>query len=130
MEISDDPWMPIVISDDFLVRVSFIHSQTSYLFLLPFLTQYNGYNIDSIQTRQLLITQLSKTLAYFESFPESNLRDIFTLCGKNLEDSRNFAVRGYLLLIRKDYITRMHVLAINLAERLSHETSLKNSEDS
>ena len=49
------------------------------------------------------------------SFLESNSPDILALCETNLDDSidfGNFAVRGYLPLIRKDSITPMHGLAV------------------
>ena len=49
------------------------------------------------------------------SFLESNSPDILALCETKLDDSidsGNFSVTGYLPLIRKDSITRVHGLAI------------------
>ena len=56
-----------------------------------------------------------------ESFLESNSPNILALCETNLDDSidsANFSVRGYLPLIRKDYITHMHGLAVYVKEGL------------
>ena len=66
---------------------------------------------------------------------ESNSPDILALCDTNLDDSidsDNFSVRGYLPLIRKDFGTHMHGLAIYLKEGLpfARELSLENSADS
>ena len=70
-----------------------------------------------------------------ESFLESNSPDILALCGTNLDDSvdsGNFSVRGYLPLIRKDFITYMHYLADYVKEGLplARDLSLENSPDS
>ena len=66
------------------------------------------------------------------SFLESNSLDIFALCETNLDDlidSDNFSVRGYLPLIRKDFITHMHSLAVYVKEGLpfAPDLSLENS---
>ena len=56
-----------------------------------------------------------------ESLHESNSPNILALCEANLDDSidsYNFSVRGYLPLIRKDFITDMHGLAVYLKEGL------------
>ena len=56
-----------------------------------------------------------------ESFFESNSPDILAICEANLDDlidSGNFSERGYLPLIRKDYITHMHGLAVYVKEGL------------
>ena len=47
-------------------------------------------------------------------------------------DSGSFSVRGYLPLIRKDYITHMHGFAVYVKERLPivRDLSLSNSADS
>ena len=50
-----------------------------------------------------------------ESILESNSPDILALCETNLDDSidsRNFSLRGYLPLIRKDASTHLHGLAV------------------
>ena len=61
--------------------------------------------------------------------------DILALCKTNLDDSidsSNFSVRGYLPLIRKDYIVHMHGLTVYLKEGLPFalDLSLENSVDS
>ena len=56
-----------------------------------------------------------------ESFLESNSPNILALFETNLDgaiDSGNFCVRGYLPLMRKDYITHMHGLAVYVKEGL------------
>ena len=70
-----------------------------------------------------------------ESFLESNSVGILALCETNVDDlfdSGNFSVRGYLPLIRKDFITDRHGLAIYLKERLpfARYLSLENFADS
>ena len=70
-----------------------------------------------------------------ESFLKSNSPDILVLCETNLDgsiDSGNFSVRGYLPLIRKDYGTHMHGLAVYVKEGLplAWDLSLENSADS
>ena len=63
-----------------------------------------------------------------ESSLESNSPDILALCETNLDDSidsGNLSVRGYLPLIRKDFSTHMHGLAVHVKEGLPlHETYL------
>ena len=71
----------------------------------------------------------------FQSFLESNSPDILALCETNLDDSinsDNFFVRDYLPLIRKDYSTYMHGLAVYVKEGLpfARDLSLENSADS
>ena len=68
----------------------------------------------------------------YESFLESNSRDILGLCETNLDDSidsGNFSGRGYLPLIQKDSITHMYGLAVYVKEGLSfaQDLSLENS---
>ena len=56
-----------------------------------------------------------------ESFLESNSLDILALCETNLDDSidsGNFSVRGYLPLIRMDFSTHMHGLAVYVKKEL------------
>ena len=70
-----------------------------------------------------------------ESFLESNSPDILALCETNLDDSidsGNFSVKGDLLLIRKDFSTHMHGLAVYVKEGLpfARDLSLENSADS
>ena len=64
---------------------------------------------------------LRSNIVECESFLESNSPDILALCQTNLDDSSdsgNFSVRGYLPLIRKDFITYMHGLAVYVKEGL------------
>ena len=70
-----------------------------------------------------------------ESFLESNSPDILALCETDLDDSidsGNFFMRGCLPLIRKDFSTHMHGLAVYVNEGLSfaQDLSLENSADS
>ena len=72
---------------------------------------------------------LSSNFIGCESFLESNSPNILALCETNFDDSidsSSFSVRGYLLLIWKDFVTHMHCLAISVKEELP----FKNSEDS
>ena len=71
----------------------------------------------------------------WEAFLESNSPDILALCEANLDDSTdsgNFSVRGYLPLIRKDFSTNMHGLAVYVKGGLpfARDLSLENSADS
>ena len=59
---------------------------------------------------------------------------ILALCETTLDesiDSGNFSVRGYLPLVRKDYITHIHGLAVYVKEGLplARDLSLENSVD-
>ena len=70
-----------------------------------------------------------------ESFLESNCLEILAICETNLDgsiDSSNFFVRGCLPLIRKDYCTHIHGLAVYVKETLpfARDLSLENSADS
>ena len=70
-----------------------------------------------------------------ESFLESNSPNIIALCETNLDDSidsGNFAVRGYLPLIRKHSGTHMHGLTVYVKEGLpfARDLSLESSGDS
>ena len=70
-----------------------------------------------------------------ESFLESNSPDILALCQTNLDDSSdsgNFSVRGYLPLIRKDFVTHMYGFVVYVKEGLpfARDLSQENSADS
>ena len=70
-----------------------------------------------------------------ESFLESNSPDILALCQTNLDDpsdSGNFSVRGYLPLIRKDFVTHMYGFVVYVKEGLpfARYLSPENSADS
>ena len=85
----------------------------------------------SIVINQISFTNIRDLRSNFvecESFLESNSPEILALCETNLDDSldsRNFSVRGFLPLIRKDSITHMHGLAVHVKENfLLHETYL------
>ena len=70
-----------------------------------------------------------------ESFLESNSPDILALCETDLDDSidsGNFFMRGCLPLIRKDFSTHMHGLAVYLKEGLTFawDLPLENSAES
>ena len=80
------------------------------------------------------ILGLRSNLAEQESFLESSSPDILALCKTNLDDSidsGNFSVRGYFPLIQKDFITRMHGLAVYVKVGLPfvRDLSLENSAD-
>ena len=81
------------------------------------------------------IRGLRSNFVDYESFLESHSPDILALFETNLDDSTdsgNFAVRGYLPLIRKDSSTHMHSLAVYVKEQLpfAQDLSLENSADS
>ena len=70
-----------------------------------------------------------------EPYLGSNSPDILALFETILNDSANsddFSVRGYLPLIRKDFSTHMHGLAVYVKEGLLfvRNLSLENSGDS
>ena len=75
-------------------------------------------NFESHNSLKLSFTYIRGLRSNFvdcESFLESNSPDILALCETNLDDSidsGNFSVRGYLPLIRKDFSTHMHGLAV------------------
>ena len=80
----------------------------------------------------MIIGGLRSNFVECVSFLESNSLDILALCKTNLDDSidsDNFSVRGYLPLIRKDFITHMHGLAVYAKEGLpfAPDLSLENS---
>ena len=81
------------------------------------------------------IRDLRSNFVDCESFLESNSPDIFPLCEINLDDSidsGNFSVKGYLPLIRKDFNTHMHGLAVYVKKGLpfARDLSLENSANS
>ena len=92
-------------------------------------------NFESHNSLKLSFTNTGGLCSNFvtcESFLESNSPDILVLCETNLNesiDSGNFSVRGYLLLIQKDFITHMHGLAVYVKEGLpfARDVSLENS---
>ena len=104
------------------------HELTAYLSVFDlFLTQRimailsKGCKPDNFEPHNSLklsftnIRDLPSNIVQCESFLASNPPDILALCNTNLDDSidsGNFSVRGYLPLIQKDYITRMHGLAV------------------
>ena len=70
-----------------------------------------------------------------ESFLESNSINILVLFETNLDDSidsGNFSVRGYLPLIRKDFVTHMYGFVVYVKEGLpfARDLSQENSADS
>ena len=95
-------------------------------------------NFESHNSLKLNFRNIQGHLSNFvdcESFLESNSPDILALCETNLDDSidsGNFSVRGYLPLIRKDFSTHMHSIAVYVKEGLSfvQDLSLENSADS
>ena len=94
------------------------------------LEPYNSLKLSFTNIRDLL-----SNFAECESFLESNSPDILAVCETNLDDpidSGNFSVRGYLLLIRKDYINHMFGLAVYVKEGIpfARDISLDNSADS
>ena len=92
-------------------------------------------NIELPKTYFTNIQGLCSNFAGYESLFESSSLDILALCETNLDnsiDSYNFSVKGYLPLMQKDSVTRMHGLAVFVKEGLcfARELSLENSEDS
>ena len=95
-------------------------------------------NFESHNSLKLSFTNIRGLYSNFvecESFLESNSPDILALCETNMDssiDSGNFSVMGYLPLIRKDFITHMHGLAVYVKEVLPFERNLspENSTDS
>ena len=96
------------------------------------------YNSESQNSLKLSFTNIGGLCSNFvdcESFLESKSPDILALCETNLDDSidsRNFSVRVYLPLIRKDSSTHMRGLAVYVKEGLpfAWDLSLENSADS
>ena len=92
-------------------------------------------NFESHNSLKLSFTNVQDLRSNFidcESFLGSNSPGILALCETNLDDtidSGNFSVRGYLPLIRKDFSTHMHGLAVYVKEGLpfAQELSLENS---
>ena len=95
-------------------------------------------NFESHNSLKLSFTNIWGLCSNFvdcESFLESNSPDILALYETNLDDSidsGNFSVRGCLPLIRKDYSTHIHRLAVYVKEGLpfARDLSLENSADS
>ena len=92
-------------------------------------------NFESHNSLKLSFTNICGLPSKFvecKSFLESNFPDILALSETNLNDSidsGNFSVRGYLLLIWKDYISHRYGLAVYAKEGLpfTWDLSLKNS---
>ena len=95
-------------------------------------------DFESLNSLKLSLTNIWGLRSNFvdcESFLESNSPDILALCETNLEgsiDSGNFAVIGYLPLIRKDSSTHMRGLAVYVKGGLpfAQDLSRENSADS
>ena len=95
-------------------------------------------NFESHNSLKLSFTNIRGLRSNFvdcESFLESNSPDILALCETDLDDSidsGNFFMRGCLPLIRKDFSTHMHGLAVYVKEGLpfAWDLSLENSADS
>ena len=121
------------------------HELTAYLSVFNlFLTQWimailsKGCKPDNFESHNSLklsftnICGLPSKFVECKSFLESNFPDILALSETNLNDSidsGNFSVRGYLLLIWKDYISHRYGLAVYAKEGLpfTWDLSLKNS---
>ena len=91
---------------------------------------HNSLKLSFANTRRLCLNFVD-----CKSFLELNSPDILAMCETNLDDSNdsgNFSVTGYLLLIRKDSSSHMHGLAIYVKEGLSfaRDLSPENSADS
>ena len=90
---------------------------------------------NSLKLTTMNIRGLRSNFVYCDSFHESNSPNILALYETNLDDSidsRNFSVRGYLPLIRKDSSTHMYGLAVYVKEGLPFlcDLSLEKSADS
>ena len=88
----------------------------------------------SLKLGLMNIWSLCLNFVDYESFLESNSPDILSLCETNVDDSidsGDFSVRGYLLLIRKDFSTHMHGLVVYVKEDFIFQgtLSLENSAD-
>ena len=92
-------------------------------------------NLESLNYLKLSFTNiygLPSNFVHCESFVESNSPDTPALCETNLDDSidsGNFSVRGYLPLIRNDFSTHMHGLAVS-GLSFAWDLSLENFADS
>ena len=91
---------------------------------------FEPYNFEKLSFTN--IRGLRSNFAECESFFESNSPDILTLYETNLDDSTNsgnFSMKVYLPLIRKNYITHIHVLAVYVKEGLplARDLPLENS---
>ena len=91
---------------------------------------FEPYNFEKLSFTN--IRGLCPNFAECESFFESNSPDILTLYETNFDDSidsGNFSMKVYLPLIRKNYITHIHVLVVYVKEglHLARDLSLENS---
>ena len=95
-------------------------------------------NFEPHNSLKLSFTNIRDLRLHFidcEPYLGSNCPDILALFETILDDSVNyddFSVRGYLPLIRKDFSTHMHGLAVYVNEGLSfaQDLSLEKSADS
>ena len=129
------PWMPLVTTDEFLMRSQKLlqrlvsHELTTYLsifnlFKLNELRPYyqkhvNFESHNSLKPSFTNIWGIRSNLVDCESFLESISPDAVPLGDTNLDDSTdsgNFFVRGYLPLIWKDSSTHMQDLAVYVKE--------------
>ena len=148
------PWMSFVMTDEVSVRsqkllqVLVSHKLTACFSVYNvFLTQWimailwKGCKPDNFEPHNSLKLSFTNILGLCSSFVEcessleTNSPDILALCETNLDDSidsRNYSVRGYLPLIRKDAITHLHGLAVYVKEGLPfvQDLFLENSADS
>ena len=87
---------------------------------------------NSLKFRFINIRGLRSNFVDCGSFLNSNSPDILALCEKNLDDSidsGNFSAKGYLPLIRKDFVTHMVGLVVYMKKGLpfARDLSLENS---
>ena len=83
---------------------------------------------NSLKLRFTNIRGLRSSFIDCESFLESSIPDILFLCETNLDDS---TYSGKYPLIRKNSITHMHGIAVNLMENsLLHGTYIQKTADS
>ena len=99
------------------------------------LEPFNFESYNSLKLSSDNIQRLCYNFVGCESLIETNLPVILASCETNLEDSNessNFYVKGYLLSIRKDFVTHIYGLANYVQEGVSfaQELSLENSENS
>ena len=90
---------------------------------------------NSIKLSFTNIRDLRSNFVDCESFLESNPPDILALWETNLDDSidsRDFSVKSYVPLIRKDSITHLYGFAVYVKEGLpfARDLPLENSADS
>ena len=147
------PWVSFVSTDELSVKVTKItsriclmNSQPTFLFSTYLKFRNRGVlsktckqdNFESHNSPNLSLTIIWGLCSNFldcKDFLESNSPDILAMCETGLDDSNdsgNFYVTGYLLLIWKDSSTHMHGLTVYVKEGLpfAWDLSLENSADS